>query len=1135
MNRFNILDAGLDLSHHHLLEASAGTGKTFSIENIILRLLLEGDEPLALDQILAVTFTRAAVADMRMRVRENLRRSLEACKRRLQGKDTEEMPEFLNALFSQGEEKAAFLKKRLENALASFDRVGIYTIHAFCARMLNENMLEGDNLVASHGDEKDLSQDLLQKMAKDFLRTELREELVSPLQLEIVLKEYKSFERLLKALGDAIASIMPVVPASPFESVFQEFSEAWKIIKSDLQVDGEKLLDDFLKQAPHYKSVCDKQKNIHPDILENAERFSALFDKEEIDRKDFDFIIEQRGFWNAVLKDKKAKFPDLALHYPQFTEAYRGAAEKLARKAANPQSIFTVLAAGCQRLGQRILQETDQLGFNSLLKAMYDACKKAPFVATVRSRFKAVIIDEFQDTDPLQWDIFRLLFPPSDHSWGRLFLVGDPKQSIYAFRQADIYTYLSASHAIDEPWRAILDRNFRSEPSMVFALNALFDASFARGLFPLPRTQGQVDYIPVVPGGKVQDWEFDDLRGSVHASLLVKDKYDIEAIDNEVFPFIAEEIRRLHTDHAIAFSQFAVLVADRYQAQRLIDHLRGWKIPAFYQRAASLAESAAVKAMRELLTVFINPRDESSLKIALGGPVIGWTHHQVRELENLDLFQPILEQILSLRELLWADGFSVFVAAFMQTTWNDSHTIEEALLAKEGGAFFYNEWQHVCDWLIERHSQSKALPEQLINDLLELEGSGEDSAAAKIQSTASENAVKVLTIHSSKGLEFDVVFPIGLYKRDKKPSTLIPVPDGEGGYTQQAVDETSDAYLSHCEELDAEKMRQLYVALTRAKHRLYIPFVFAPIDKRMPSPIELFTARCGVEETSHKDLCERIGIGLASPFEEKLRALQANVKISVAKVDGGSIAIVPIPAQKDVSLHAPESFQMPGKSTYLKSYTGLAKSLGHISLMASPADFMNEQKSPHTLPAGSEAGILLHAILENISFAEARAAVRPADLIDYIRRYTKGTSFEAWERPIADIVFAALKTPLFEGVAPLAEISDFECYREMEFVFSTGSEFGFDGFLKGVVDLFFRYEGKYYLVDWKSNWLGPETTDYHEGNMLMVMEENDYFLQARIYQEALQRYLKLMGDEVLGGIAYVFLRGLSPDTGVMRI
>lgn len=1128
---FNVLAANLDLSHHYLIEASAGTGKTFSIENIILRLLIENDESLQLGQILAVTFTRAAVADMKMRVKVNLLRILDVCKLRLQGKEIAEIPEFLCSHFEKGIEPVKQLKRKLEKALASFDQACIYTIHSFCARMLRENMLEGNIFIDEQVGEKDLPQGKLHQIARDFLRTELVAGFISSRQLEIVIKKFKDFEGLVKALAQSVASIVPIEPAPSFTFAYDASVNAMKNLQEHYQLEGQKILEDFIQLAPTYKEVCNRKGEIHPEILSAAKSFSEIFDKKKIELSDFNFLLEHRGFWNEVLSQKKVKDSALTLHYPGFSEKYRNSVEVYVKQASDPEAIFSILASACQKMGQNVLAKSDQLGFNSLLCAMQSACKNPSFAAAIRARFQAVVIDEFQDTDPIQWEIFRLLFPLTDHSWGRIFLVGDPKQSIYSFRQADIYTYLSASKELEGQCKAHLDCNFRSEPSLIKALNCIFDETFVPNFIQLPLLHTAIQYLPVKAGGKVADLDLEDNVGSLHFLVAEQSRYNFAGFDQEVFPFLASEIHRMYVKNGLKLAQFAVLVADRFQGDRLINYLRTWNIPAVYQRAPSLKESIAVKAMRELLTALIDPRDESALKIALGGPVIGRTHVEIRLLEDCAELEKALIIFFRWRDKLWNEGFAAFFEDFMLVPCFGEKNITQRLLGQHDAPAFYNEWTHLAELLIERHSHCQISPERLIDDLLAIEENEEESSDTNIQMAGNENAVKVLTIHSSKGLEFDFVFAIGLYKRSLKPSGFIPIPC-KGGYTQKAVDVLSEAYANYCEEVDAEKMRQLYVAFTRAKHRLYVPVIFAkPEASYLASPMELFAARLGPSICNYIDLYKKIAENSSSAFEKKIEALAPNAKISITRLHKDSIEPTPITDTEAVEILSPPYFEVVGTPSFLKSYTLLAQPSGHDG-SAAPADFLAENKSPHTLPAGSEAGILLHAILEKISFPDVSLMSSPTDLLPYVRTFTEGSGFRNWDAILSEIVFTALKAPLFKDVVPLAEISPRECFREMEFVFPSPPDFGFNGYLKGVIDLIFRYKGKYYLVDWKSNWLGPTADAYNLRNMEKAMSENDYFLQVRIYKEAVHRYFKLFKQDSLGGIAYVFLRGISPSSGV---
>jgi exodeoxyribonuclease V beta subunit len=663
-----------------------------------------------------------------------------------------------------------------------------------------------------------------------------------------------------------------------------------------------------------------------------------------------------------------------------------------------------------------------------------------------------------------------------------------------------------------------LDCNFRSSPALIAALNALFDKEMVRDLIPLPRHHATIDYTPVKAGGKVTDKDFHDGNGSVHAILMEMEKYHIEEIDQQVFPFVADEIRRLHQEQGLGLQQFAVLVADRYQAARLIDYLRQWNIPAVYQREESLARSKAVKALRELLSALINPRDESPLKIALGGPIIGWTHHQVNELSDLAKLQPVIEKCLVLRQLLWEKGFSFFIDRFMETIWNDAGlSVEEVLLSREEGRALLDEWTQVCDWLIDCHAEET--PELLIDELFALEGN-EHQETLRAQNSG-DPVVQVMSIHLSKGLEFDIVFPIGLYKRSKKPDSFIPVPDKSGWYSLKAVDESSADYAAYCEELNAEKMRQLYVAMTRAKYRLYLFFVFSELkEMAVASPMELYLSRCGDSEKA---------------VEEKLLSLTSHVNFTYSK-SFDDIVILPLTLPQPQTLVAPAKFPIPGSPFFLKSYTLLSKAVHNpASTLSAPSNYASESKTSHTLPAGSEIGILLHGILESIAFEHAGKIEKPEGLMDLIRPHLLGTPFLAWDHVICHLVYAVLHTSFFDGVPPLAGIRDAECYREIEFVFPAGKDYGFNGYLKGVIDLVFRYGQNYYLVDWKSNWLGPDIKDYCSANLRKAMEDNHYFLQAAIYQEAIQRYLTLVDKEASVNMAYVFLRGLPEQEGIFHL
>ena len=460
MKQFNVLDRNLVLHQHYLLEASAGTGKTFSIQNIVVRLLIEPQvetrsegkdgpsEPLLLQKILVVTFTRAATRDLKMRIRSNIEQALSD----LQSWQSDHLipamaPDYLKGCMERGEAAVLQACKRLQQALFTFDYAPIFTIHSFCARMLRQFALESDMGLHSLAGDEALSQSEVMEIIRDFFRTGIRIENYSPAQLEILLKEDPCQRKLMRLIQGLYS--FPSFP--PFKELYLKVTKALFLLKSSLALNSENLISDFKTQASAYRNHKGAETKI--DTLTKVIRFAKLFDREEWSTQEVDGLIRDGLIWLKALDPHllKGKPPneDL-LHYPTFSACLRESLAMLIHEAGDFPHLLARLGGDCQKLLRRFQREEEKLSHDDVLRKMHEALDRGSFLGKVRAHYQAAIIDEFQDTDPLQWQIFSRLFLSDYPRWkGYLYLVGDPKQSIYSFRQADIYTYLEAAKAVD--------------------------------------------------------------------------------------------------------------------------------------------------------------------------------------------------------------------------------------------------------------------------------------------------------------------------------------------------------------------------------------------------------------------------------------------------------------------------------------------------------------------------------------------------------------------------------------------------------------------------------------------------------------------------------------------------------------
>lgn len=1164
MNSFNILDRHLNIRKHHLLEASAGTGKTFSIENIVVRLLIEEDpetkQSTLLEQILVMTFTRAAVRDLKIRIRSALEKSLN----HLQGISNSPMPDYLLALAESEEETVQKAMRRLEQALASFDQAQIFTIHGFCARMLTHFVFESDfHIHAGSLEEKNLRKEEMLRLIRDFFRTEIHPEIYSSAQLQIVLDKHNhQIEKVQEALFKELNKDCDIFATAHFFSDLKNFNLIMRQLKDEYGFDPEKLKADFDMQMDCYKGINAKE-------ITSIHHFFDLFNKTEWSSEDFDSLIrEGLRVCELLAPDnlkKKKKMPEpTSLHYPLLIETLRQTLLPLIEKASSYSHIFARMAHDCRQLLQRYLSEEEKHRENDLLKHMLKAVDNPLFAAKARGLYQAAIIDEFQDTDPVQWEILSKLF--LDHNKNcQIYLVGDPKQSIYAFRQADIYTYLSAANVLGKEHHASLDTNYRSQPSLVDGLNALFQA--CPKMFALPATDGFIHY-PIVksPSHKI-DKVFSDSLGSIHFFCAEiqpsKSNQAFPAVKWEeefYFPFMAQEIVRLHNHDKLKFNQFAALIKDKFQAKRLADFLDRYNIPYTLQRQDYLTDSIAWDSLKELLQGVLHPKNENFIKIALGSPILGWNYGEVKTLNDLDRLEQIVAKFYNLKRKLSEEGFGSFFQALLLSCWHeDGRTVTERLLQQEGGDIFLDELGQIASLLIEHQSEHPAGPDRLIEYLEECKSiPAEDEERLKKFADPARDAVAILTMHNSKGLEYDIVFAYGLIGRTKSQEQLIPQRNGSKQWLIPCPDKNSEAYIKYCEELDAEKMRQLYVAMTRAKYRLYVPVAITSktnpgkgtVDFGCASPMDIFLARLGRDPCHYQDLYQRIEQEDGNSLHQFI-AVHPELKISSSLVNHTSICLTKIEPENIPALEAPEYISIRAKQTFIQSFTSLSKLKKtdvENTVLDAPHDLHSVKKNPHTLPAGALTGKLLHKILETIPFSAVQKATSSTEITPWIHPFIAASEFQDWEDVFCEIIFQALKTPLESGFC-VADVNPISLYRETEFLYPYENEIPVEdmqwnaGFLKGVIDLVFCHNDRYYLVDWKSNWLGSSYAHYNKENMMIAMQQHDYHFQAYIYQEALKRYLKLVDkrpfEEIYGGCFYIFLRGLNlssaNSTGILQL
>lgn len=1033
MRPFDCLDPSLQLEGYHALEASAGTGKTFAIQHIATRLILQN---VSIEDILIVTFTRASTRELKARLRMNLETLFE------------NPPPYLS---QKNPVEARFL---IDEALALFDQAQIFTIHGFCQRMLTEFGFEagvGLNLLS---EEQDDYRDILIQEIGDFFHTSLHPNAYSTGQLAALMK-YCNYNKDI--LIKKVLSLIEQEGEFPAYPDYQTAKAAYQTLHPNLP----KLsLDTLLERAPAFLKICNKEGMLKE---EYQAQFQALSSPDH-----FDLLLKTRPSLFSFFTEENRSRKDFTPEQLEPLYILHQSLHSLIEAAASPQHTLIRIARAAQKKVRQKLLERELFSPDDLLTQMKEALKRPAFAKRIQSRYRAVIIDEFQDTDTHQWDIFKTLFV--ENPIEAFYIVGDPKQSIYGFRSADLATYFQAKKAMQKT--SHLRSNYRSEPGLLSALNALFSE------------QKHFPYDPVTPA-LPQDTSFSDDKNPLHFFVASVEKkrersWPSPAIEAQYFfPFIAREIQTLTQKKEAKYSDFAILVKDRYQAARLKTYLEKLHIPIAAKSTEPLTTTPLYSFFKAFLGALIDPKHIQPL---LAHPLLRCTHKQLKT--DQTLHQNTIAFCHHLKTLYKTHGFHKALDTALHHQWKPPQTLFE-LLVQSGQLDPYSDFMQLAELLIEHATQTKPTPSQLLHFLSELPT---DKVKYCRRPLADLSAVTIMTIHMSKGLEFPIVFAFGLVSRYTSRQDFIR---HQKKWILSSSTSQSQAAL---QDQESEKLRQLYVALTRAKKRLYVPLL---------------------QDTSHKPPA----LGTTSPLELLFTSLPSLTEL-LPKINATATHLtedVPKPLPKKTSVLKP-----PPQTTYhfpthhIHSFSSLAKHAPPPS-PATPEG---------ALPKGTQTGLLLHTLLEKIIREKFTHPYQKKPIQTLIESATLRTPYHPFASTIIDLIDQAFHIDL--GGFTLSDIPHHHLHPETEFLYAQDKTHS----IKGFADLIFFHKEAYYVLDWKTNLL----ENYHEQALETAMEQNEYFLQAKIYQEALRRYLKFKQEpHPVAGAYYLFLRGLPQNQGVYYI
>lgn len=1165
----------------HLIEASAGTGKTYAIANLYLRLLVE--QGYGAGDILVVTYTRAATEELKERIQNRL---LEA-RRAFQQEAADDS--FYRRMLSYYPDRARAIR-RLNRAILAFDQAAIFTIHGFCQRVLNDSAFaSGLPMTAEMLDD---DAELLQEIVEDYWRRRFYDiparwanyvvsAKLDPAMLRQTIRPHlnKPYLRLAEPVcGDTLEQLEP-----EFERLFQQVQQQWLLERDTV---AGLLLDHRGLKKTRYK----------PEKIQKwLPLLNAWFEQDE--KPDCKCPEPFKYFTISLLQDSINQGHCCPEHpFFEACEQLKTLADRLQRCLDSyllrlQQELLLYCNQELSRRKRQLqVQAYDDLLLN-LRNALDDRRRGEPLANAIRERFKAALIDEFQDTDPTQYAIFQTIYGGGGQP---VFLVGDPKQAIYSFRGADIFAYLQARRNAAQTHT--LGVNWRSAPGLIGAVNALF------GGCSQPFLLEQIPFHEAIPAGQVNSRLVADDGGEAPFRFWFVENRPDDGVDKskrrkdqrhdkkDIRPVIAQatagRIARLLTlaqqgeayiaederRRPLTGGDIAVLVRNHYQAQEIREALLAVGVPSVQHSQESVFMTAEVVELERVLQAIATPRQEERVRAALLTDLFGVSGDELYQLTQQEqAWENVLSEFHEYHELWRDQGFMQMFRALLSR--RDSY---RRLLGFRDGERRLTNILHLTEL-----AQAASLQERLgVTGLLKWLAEQRRNHIAKdetrqLRLESDADLVKIVTIHKSKGLEYPIVFcPFlwdGRFEADAEKNKMISFHDPDEDY-QAVLDMGSERQAERRpqavkEEL-AEDLRLMYVALTRAKHRCYT--IWGALKDNEKSGLAWLLYRPTVKNidadavTANRDYVKQLNDhGLLSPLQR------------LAEQSAETIQIEPLPRETVVP-YQPDNGRTPPlaartftghvrASRRFASFTGLRErrelDLPDYDAVAEAPLLDSAERSIFTFPQGARAGRCLHAIFEAIDFTGPDAAVTTT-VMEQLRKY----GFEEdWTDVVALMVEQTLRTPLdAAGQLKLAKIERRRRLTELEFMYPFEQldmqpvrrllhEFGiaieespdgqdfhlWRGFMRGFIDLAFEHQDRCYLVDYKSTWLGPTLDDYSPAKVAAAMDAGGYHLQYLIYTVALHRYLRWRRpgydyDQHFGGVRYLFLRGMRPERGLER-
>lgn len=1152
----------LPLNGQALIEASAGTGKTYTLAALYLRLLLgHGGQPsLDVDQILVVTFTEAATKELRERIRSRIQEARSAF---IVGRSQD--PFITELMAQQDDHHSAIID--LEYAASEMDQAAIFTIHGFCQRMLKQHAFEsGANFNAELLSD---DSDLVRQALLDYWRSEIygRDDRL----VQEILKCYADPDRLLAELRGYIGlsglQLLPDYSDFPLHERWREFVESesklqrqlYRVLHSDQAEDD--LLSIIQSSSVDKRSYSKKNlPNWLNKLLDFAEGGSTPW--KELAKFSQSHLIE---------KSKTAEIPEHEI----FTEIEHFCDSEIPVKSV-------IFCRALVRLRAKLSEEKkarQKLSFDDLLSTLAQALTGevgAALAQGIRKQYPFALIDEFQDTDPQQYQIFSIIYDQSAQERSGLLMIGDPKQSIYAFRGADIFTYMAARRQVERHYT--LDTNWRSSVAMVEATNTLFNRASSAFIY-----EQDIPFFPVsaVDKGKTGL----TLHGKKCPALTLW--LNSQSMNNDQYlqfyaTHCASQIESMLqqgrlNEQSLTPSNIAVLVRDRKEAALIQQALLQVNIDSvFMSNRDNVFSTVIAREMVYILKAINEPTNERFVRTALATDIFQLTSLELDHLNEDEVaWEALVEEFINYRIVWGRAGVLAMLHLLLQ-----QRNLAQRWLCLNDGERKLTDFLHLSE-LLQQMSGELESHEALIRWLQDRRAvQAGQSEEQQLRLDSDRSRVTVITIHKSKGLEYDIVY-LPFVSRYRQTKGLM-FHDEQG---QATLDLQAKEYRDQVvEEQLAEDLRLLYVAITRAVYGCFIGFSDVQLRGKSVWPLTAI----GYLLTQLK-AAEALTVSQSTTLSEYLQMLADSSesivlcdlqKNTLQQADLFAFDRSPVTVENSPLFAAKAFRRQLDYSWRVTSYSALSRNALHApSLPSTKLDlevFEQEdeedivevlEQSIFTFAKGAIAGTFLHSIYEEIDFSSADRE----PLIEVLQRRLPLTGYDLeWTDILADFIWQSLDVNLVarekENIVDtfsLRQITVQQRLVEMEFVLpfkvihcsqinnllrryeplsKRAGELNFSrvsGMLKGFIDLTLRHNNKYYIVDYKSNFLGHSIDDYSQESIEQAIIDHRYDFQYILYTLALHRLLRTRlvdydYDQHIGGVFYLFLRGMNPasDTGV---